>query len=135
MKNTMKIPNNYRSLAGALIVVVAIGLAFPTPTHAGTQSGWDKYQEGDFMGALAVWKPLAMKGDAGAQFNVGVMYNDGRGVEQDRKVALKWWSKAADNGDGQAQHNLAQAYANGLGVEKNYEKAVALLKTAAKKEL
>ena len=38
---------------------------------------------GDFATALREWRPLAEQGDAGAQFNLGLMYNEGQGVPQD----------------------------------------------------
>ena len=43
-------------------------------------------------------KAKAEAGDADAQFNLGVMYRKGQGMEQDYKEAFKWWKKAADQG-------------------------------------
>jgi len=37
---------------------------------------------------LAQWKPLADKGDVRALFNIGVMYDEGRGVAQSRNDAV-----------------------------------------------
>ena len=34
-----------------------------------------------------------------AQYNLGVFYANGEGVEQDFKEAVKWYQKAADQGD------------------------------------
>ena len=41
-----------------------------------------------------------------AQNNLGLMYHQGEGVQQDSKEALKWWRKAAKQGDVYAQHQL-----------------------------
>ena len=41
-------------------------------------------------------KALAEKGDASAQYNLGLMYIRGHGVEQDFNEAFKWTKKAAD---------------------------------------
>ncbi len=49
---------------------------------------------------------LAAQGDAHAQFNLGVMYDKGRGVSQDYAEAVKWYRKAAEQGHASAQHNL-----------------------------
>ena len=38
----------------------------------------------------------AERGDAGAQFNLGVRYANGRGVLQDNKEAVKWFRLAAE---------------------------------------
>jgi TPR repeat protein len=58
----------------------------------------------------------ADQGDAGAEFNIGVMYDNGQGVPQDYKQALTWFRKAADQGDAVAQYNLGVMYGNGQGV-------------------
>jgi len=63
-----------------------------------------------------VIKAKAEKGDAIAQFNLGVSYANGQGVPQDRAEAVKWYRKAADQGDANAQCNLGGCYATGQGV-------------------
>ena len=102
---------------------------------ASTQSpfnkGWELYQKGDFGGALAKWKPLADKGDARAQFNLGVMYDEGRGVLQSREDAVLWWKKAAKSGNPHAKHNLGLAYLSGDGVERNFKLAMTWFREAA----
>ena len=65
----------------------------------------------------AKWfRRAADQGDALAQFYLGVMYNEGRGVPQDYAEAAKWYRRAADQGDAQAQYNLGLSYARGEGV-------------------
>ena len=61
--------------------------------------------------------------DAGAQFNLGVMYDNGEGVPQDYVEAMKWYHKAAEQGHAGAQFNLGLMYANGNGVPQDYAKA------------
>ena len=48
----------------------------------------------------------AEQGDAEAQFNLGVMYANGRGVPQDDSEAVRWYRLAADQGHAGAQFNL-----------------------------
>ena len=50
-------------------------------------------------------KIKAEAGDAMAQNNLGVMYDNGRGVEQDLKEAVKWYQKPVDHGHAKAQSN------------------------------
>tara|TARA_R110002153_G_scaffold124560_1_gene271124 strand:- start:384 stop:839 length:456 start_codon:yes stop_codon:yes gene_type:complete len=59
---------------------------------------------------------LAEQGDADAQYNLGVMYDNGQGVPQDFKQAVKWYRKAAEQGYADAQYNLAIRYYKGQGV-------------------
>ena len=71
---------------------------------------------GDFVTALAEWKPLAEQGDAIAQFNLGLLYDNGKGVIEDDKEAVKWYRLAAEQGNASAQLSLGAMYLAGLGV-------------------
>tara|TARA_B100000767_G_scaffold248377_1_gene249237 strand:- start:151 stop:465 length:315 start_codon:yes stop_codon:yes gene_type:complete len=42
---------------------------------------------------------LAEKGNAIAQFNLGIMYHKGKGVTQDNKLAYMWYYIAASSGN------------------------------------
>ena len=48
----------------------------------------------------------AEQGDATAQYNLGVCYANGKGVEKDAEEAVKWYHKAAEQGNARAQYNL-----------------------------
>ena len=62
------------------------------------------------------WFRLAAdQGDASAQYNLGFMYADGRGVPQNYAEALKWYRLAADQGHASAQFNLGLMYAQWPG--------------------
>jgi len=54
-----------------------------------------------------------------AQFNLGVMYANGRGVNKNDVEAVKWYRKAAEQGLANAQYNLGVSYINGVGVPAN----------------
>ena len=64
------------------------------------------------------------QGEANAQFNLAVCYEDGIGVEKDEQKAVEWYKKAAKQGDVKAQNNLALCYEDGIGVEKDEKQAV-----------
>jgi TPR repeat protein len=66
----------------------------------------------------------AGQGDAQAQFNLGLMYDNGRGVTKDYTEAVKWYRKAAAQGNADAQFNLGTMYSNGEGVPQDYAEAV-----------
>jgi len=71
---------------------------------------------GDYATALRRLSPLAEKGDARAQFDIGFMRAYGWGAQRNPAEALTWYRKAADQGLAVAQHFLGLAYVNGDGV-------------------
>ena len=61
----------------------------------------------------------AEQGDAEAQFNLGLMYENGKGVRRDYAEAMKWYRKAAEEGFAAAQYMLGLVYEKGEGVPEN----------------
>ena len=61
----------------------------------------------------------AAQGYARAQYDLGWMYANGRGVAQNYAKAFEWYSKAAAQGDASAQTNLGSMYENGQGIARN----------------
>ena len=66
---------------------------------------------------------IGEKGDKTAQFNLGLTYHYGYGVQQDYAEAFKWYSLAADQGLASAQNNLGLMYYLGDGIAKDYNEA------------
>ena len=66
----------------------------------------------------------AKAGNAMAQYNLGLMYDKGEGVPQDKAEAVKWYRKAAEQGDADAQVNLGFMYGNGDGVPQDDTEAL-----------
>ncbi len=66
-----------------------------------------------------------------AQFNLGVMFEDGLGTEQNFEKAVTWYHRAATSGDERALNNLGNMYWHGKGVSKDKRKAEALFALAA----
>lgn len=77
-----------------------------TPALADVLSGVTAWESGDFDRAVREWRPLAIAGDADAQFNLGQAYKLGRGVPQDLAQAADWFGRAARQNHLQAQDNL-----------------------------
>ena len=65
------------------------------PTRADFQAGEEGYESGDYATALREWRPLADEGNAAAQYNLSVLYFNGRGVPQDYVLAHMWSNLAA----------------------------------------
>ena len=83
------------------------------------QQGFEATERGDYQTAFKLWLPLAEQGNASTQFNLGVMYEDGRGVKQDDVEAVKWYRQAAEQGYVKAQFILGGLYLLGKGVQVN----------------
>ena len=102
------------------ILIGALALGFGGNAIAGPmEDGQAAYDLGDFMTAQLLWRPLAEEGVARAQNNLGVIYENAKGVPQDINEALKWYRLAAEQGYGGAQNNLGLIYALGRGVPRD----------------
>jgi TPR repeat protein len=64
------------------------------------------FESGRYSEFLDAAKPLAEKGDAGAQFLLGKAYHLGKGVETDTERALALYSLAAGQNNARAENNL-----------------------------
>ena len=115
-----------------LLLVVLLTTFAQTEVFAdGLADGLAAAQKGDFQAAWKSWKPLADQGNAEAQFNLGFLYENGKGVAKDNVEAVKWYRKAAEQGDASAQTNLGFMYENGKGVAKDNVEAVKWYRKAA----
>ena len=81
--------------------------------------------------ALKVVLAEAEKGDAGAQFDLGMRSREGMQMAQDYSVAQKWLEKAAVQGHPVANFYLGGLYFYGQGVVKDRKRAVGFWKVAA----
>jgi hypothetical protein len=89
------------------------------------------FGRGDFATAMNLWLPMADRGNAYAQNNLGAMYQCGQGVLQDYRQAVAWYRKAADQGYAPAQYNLGVMYGKGRGVPQDDQQTLIWLRKAA----
>tara|TARA_R100000541_G_scaffold1150_3_gene5151 strand:+ start:1426 stop:2046 length:621 start_codon:yes stop_codon:yes gene_type:complete len=115
-----------------LILATVLSLAFTQVTAQDYNKGLEAYNAMDYATALKEWKPLAEQGNADAQYNLGLMYNEGEGVLQDYAEAVKWYRLSAEQGVAYAQFNLGRIYWNGIGVLQDYAEAVKWYRLSAK---
>jgi len=66
----------------------------------------------------------AQKGDPTAQFELGIMYRQGKGVPADSSLAVDWFRKAAAQSNTEAMIQLATMYGTGRGVPSDESQAV-----------
>jgi TPR repeat protein len=120
------------SLTGAGAAVAADPedeAALPDPLELGITA----YQRGDFAAALRHFQPLAAQGNAPAQSNLGLMYEEGRGVAQNYREAVMLFRLAAIQGDPSAQSNLGVMYERGQGIARDYGEAIKWYRLAAER--
>ena len=89
--------------------LIAAGLlaATASPLYAETvHDGILHWQRADYSGAVAIWRPLAEKGDPDAAFDLGQAYRLGRGVPTNLAAAQTWFERAAAKGHLDAQTTL-----------------------------
>lgn len=86
----------------------------------------------DALTTLADQTEAAANGSATAQYNLGMRYAIGDGVEQNWETAAKWLQLSADSGDMDAQASLGTMYQKGQGVKKDDSEAVRLYLAAAR---
>ena len=82
--------------------------------------------------ALEAMRARASRGEADAQYSLGICLYEGLGVPKDPKVGVTWLRKAAEQGVVQAQFNHGLCYDMGLSINQSYLEAVAWYTRAAK---
>ena len=103
-----------RRLALAVVMLVALTTqVLAQDTAPAFSEGVAAYERGDYATALRVFKARAALRDAGAQINLGIMYDKGNGVPQDYVEAVKWYRLAAEQGIAEAQNNIGWMYHEG----------------------
>ena len=80
-------------------------------------------KSGDYVEAVKWYRLAAEQGFASAQFNLGIMYEQGKGVPENDAEAVKWFRGAAEQGHAAAQNNLGSMYGNGEGVPEDFIQA------------
>ena len=93
--------------------------------------GMTAYGAGDYKTALSLIRPLAEQGYFDAQWQLGAMYAEGRGVPQVDIEAAKWFRECAEHGYAICEGSLADDYMTGDGVPKDYVAAVSWTRKAA----
>lgn len=81
--------------------------------------------------SIGLYREAAERGDANAQYKLGLRYYKGVGVAKDTTEAVKWFRKAAELGNVKAQYELGHCYEFGLGVDKDYVETIKWFRKAA----
>ncbi|MFZ5522526.1 MAG: tetratricopeptide repeat protein [Pseudomonadota bacterium] len=109
-----------------LLAVVSIG-AFAGDFDDGVAA----YERKDYATALKIFRSFAAKNNPQAQYNLGIMYQEGQGVPQDYEEAIKWYRMATEQGEANAQSMLGVSHDKGQSVAQDYEDAIVWYRTVA----
>lgn len=120
--------------------IFLLGLALAMPAAASFKDGMTALQRGEHERAFVLLEPEAQRGNLEAQYEVGLMYLEGRGVAKDEARALKWFREASKawgvrhqhkKGYAPAQYQAATMYRDGVGTAADSKAAYKLLRRAA----
>ena len=98
----MKLSKSIRTLLAATGLLLIQGTASASDLLQGVVA----YNSGEYERAYSLWAPLAKQGDARAQYNLAMLYSNGRGVPQSDTEAARWYKEAASQGDEYAALHL-----------------------------
>lgn len=87
--------------------LIEVTLVAAVPASAqNVRAGIDAWAAGKPEQAVAIWKPLAERGQADAAYNLGQAYKLGRGVPADLAMAQRYYEQAARAGHLEAKTSL-----------------------------
>ena len=92
----------------------------PPPLHSAAtylEKAYDAYVRRDYAAALRGYYPLASRGNATAQFYLGLMNESGWGTSRDGERAVYWYLKAAMQGHVEAMVRMAALYFHHGGIQ------------------
>lgn len=93
--------------------------------------GVQLYNDEKYADALTVFTSLEARGEVRAAYALGVMYENGQGVEANIQKASNYYMKAAKQGHSDAQNNLGIMLLTGKGGKKDFEQAYQLFEQSA----
>src|SRR6266567_2745937 len=106
----------HRILLFFVLILLAASIAYADINEAYSALG-----KGNYSQAFSMFKNYAEQGDAEAQYALGLLYYDGKGVNQDFQQSAKWIRKAAEQELADAQLALGNFYFDGEGVKQDYD--------------
>ena len=120
-----------------LFQIFAFSMIFFCLSNAATLSadaylrGFQALEQRDYKTALYYLSLFAANGDAKANYNLGIMYREGLGVEKDDVQSLTHFIEAAENGHMLGNYAVGLAFLTGKGSDIDAEAAIHYLSEAA----
>jgi len=79
----------------------------------------------------SIYKSATEDHDPASMARLGVLYQEGLGVQQSYAEAIKWYTSAAEAGDADAMNNLGSLYVAGTGLHQDFAEAIRWYRHAA----
>lgn len=105
-----------------------------TPEMSFSKAKWKKDRPHHLEMAVYWFMKSAEAGNPRAKVQIGLLYWDGLGLEQNDAEAFRWFKEGADEGAWSGLRNLALCYFDGRGCKKDLKKAFDLVYKAAKQK-
>ena len=86
----------------------------------------------DYRKAADCYRKAAEKGHVEAQYSLGLLYLDGKGIKQSDRKAFRWFSRAAEGHKLEAYEQTIWMLMNGIGAEKDIPAAIRMCERAYK---
>lgn len=116
-----------------ILLTVVFMLSAASIAFADINDAYSALEKGNFARAFSMFKQYAEQGDAEAQYVLGTLYHEGKGVDQDSQQSARWIRKAAEQGRADAQFALGNLYFDGEGVKQDFNAAAKWYLLAATK--
>ncbi|MDA7984965.1 MAG: sel1 repeat family protein [Alphaproteobacteria bacterium] len=128
-------------IAKAALVVVLIGVVgavffavnqgMNMYEQSGIKRGLAAFHAGDYAAAARILEPPSDRGEAEAQYFLGIIHRDGLDTEADPAAAARLFRAAAAEGHENAAYSLGLLFKEGEGVAQNYQEAAKLFYQAS----
>jgi len=104
-----------RKLLALLLLTYALILHADTPDND-YNAGLEQLSAGDYIAAQRSFGIAAKRGNTDAQYQLGIIYLEGLGVNKSPEDAAYWFRKAAQNGHAASQFEIGCCFETGTGV-------------------
>lgn len=115
----------------ALALAAALFAVAPARSADADDTARAAFEREDHATALPLYRSRAERGDAEAQYRIGLMLRFGWGIARDAATAASWLRRAADQAHAPAQAELGAMLRLGRGVPEDARAAARLLRAAA----
>jgi len=110
------------------VIIILIGLVFVAPPviadeTTDLEAGIAAYRVKNFQATIEKVLPLAIEGNAEAQYIISTMYFNGDGFPEDQCLSVIWAEKAARQGHAYAAVAMGFAYQGSGGIKRDEEMA------------
>lgn len=106
------------------ILIPSLFIVFREKGTSDYYKGVDASRAEDYKTAAKYYSLAAKKGHSSAQYNLGLLYEEGKGIEKNMEEASKWYRRSAEQGNPLSMHSFALiCYAGGEGSEQDKKEA------------